>query len=69
MEKFLKPRSGLLVRDPGTFVPLSQEGEWKPWTGPLGRFWRRRVMVGDCEEAVPNQPASKRTRKMTDKEE
>lgn len=48
MEKFLKPKQGLIVRDPVSFVPLPEDGMMKPWTGPEGRYWRRRVNCGDC---------------------
>jgi len=55
MEKFLKPREGLIVRDPVTMTPLSKDGQWKAWTGPEGRYWRRRVNCGDCFEVIPVQ--------------
>jgi len=45
--KYLKPREGLLIRDPESMVPLSAKGEVKPWIGPEGRYWRRRVNSGD----------------------
>lgn len=46
--KFLKPRSGLIVRDPSSYIPLPAEGASVEWTGPNGRYWRRRVNCGDC---------------------
>ncbi|OGC76306.1 hypothetical protein A2619_05825 [candidate division WWE3 bacterium RIFOXYD1_FULL_39_9] len=53
MEKFLKPKEGLIVRDPVTMTPLSKDGEWKPWIGPQGRYWRRRINCGDCFDSTP----------------
>jgi len=53
--KYLKPREGLLIRDPATMVPLPAEGEIKPWIGPEGRYWRRRVNFGDVTIASPSQ--------------
>jgi len=47
MEKFLIPAKGLVVRDPRTMSPLANKGELKPWIGPEGRYWRRRVTCGD----------------------
>jgi len=55
MEKMLKPKEGLIVRDPKTMTPLSADGEMKTFIGWEGRYWRRRVNCGDCEivEASP----------------
>ena len=49
MEKFLKPKEGLIVRDPKTMTPLSSQGMMKTFIGWEGRYWRRRVSCGDCE--------------------
>jgi hypothetical protein len=46
--KFLIPGKGLIVRDPSSFTPLAETGEEKPWTGKDGRYWKRRVKVGDA---------------------
>jgi hypothetical protein len=45
--KFLKPREGLLVRDPLTKAIIPAAGSNLPWIGPSGRYWRRRVSCGD----------------------
>jgi len=45
--KWIVPRKGLLVRDPRTKTPLPEQGMYKPWTGPEGRYWRRRLICGD----------------------
>ena len=46
--KFLKPRQGLVVRDPRTNAQLPADGMNVPWIGAIGRFFRRRVNCGDC---------------------
>ena len=47
-QRFVRPGSeGLLVRDPLTKAPLSAAGAMKPWVGPEGRYWRRRLACGD----------------------
>jgi hypothetical protein len=45
---FVKPASGMLVRDPYTLKALDIEGEWKPQE----TYWIRRVACGDCLEVV-----------------
>ena len=45
--QFLKPREGIIVRDPATFEPLSEVGEWKTTEGASGKYWRRRLLSGD----------------------
>ena len=62
MEKFLIPREGLVIRDPRTKTPLGKEGELKPWIGPEGRYWRRRVSCGDVflKEFPIEKPARKK---------
>jgi hypothetical protein len=45
--KWVIPKEGLVVRDPRTYAPLPEIGMLKPWTGPEGRYWRRRVKFGD----------------------
>lgn len=47
----IKPRTGLIVRDPGTFEPLAIEGEDKP----RNQYWQRRLRDGDVE-LVPEEP-------------
>lgn len=47
--KFLKPKNdNALIRDPLTKMPLAADGEFKPWVGKEGTFWRRRVDEGSC---------------------
>jgi len=48
MQKFLKPREGLIVRHPKTFSILQKQGEFVDWNGSAGRYWRRRVKCGDA---------------------
>jgi hypothetical protein len=45
---FIKPRKGLIVRDPVSFTPLSEKGEIKPLIGKEGRYWRKRLNCGDA---------------------
>jgi Protein of unknown function (DUF2635). len=42
---FIKPVSGVTVRDPETLEPLAQSGELKPKNG----HWLRRLNDGDIE--------------------
>ena len=51
--KFLKPREGLLVRNPVTRELLPADGAFVEWTGRQGNYWRRRVMCGDCIISAP----------------
>lgn len=44
-EFFIKPASGVTVRDPETLEPLSENGEKKPQNG----YWLRRLNDGDIE--------------------
>jgi hypothetical protein len=53
--KFLIPKEGLLIRDPGNFNPLPETGELKPWIGKEGRYWRRRVNDGTVTIGVPKK--------------
>lgn len=57
MQKWLIPKKKI-VRDPRTKQALDAKGEWKPWIGPEGRYWRRRVKCGDADIGTP--PGSKR---------
>lgn len=54
--KFLKPREGLLVRDPLTKAIIPAAGSNLPWIGPEGRYWRRRVSCGDMILSEPAAP-------------
>lgn len=45
--KWVVPKQGVLVRDPRTKTPIPVQGMLKPWTGPEGRYWRRRLNCGD----------------------
>ena len=47
LSAFLRPRAGLIVRDPVTMEPLPSEGAVKPLT----TYWRRRIKDGDVERA------------------
>ena len=44
--KFLIPKDGQVVRDPNSKQILPVSGLEKPWTGPEGRYWRRRANDG-----------------------
>jgi hypothetical protein len=47
--RFIKPKyEGSIIRDPISKTPLSAKGEWKPWIGREGTYWRRRVIEGSC---------------------
>jgi hypothetical protein len=48
MQKFLVPKEGVIVRDPGNYNPLPVDGALVDWNGNAGRFWRRRVRCGDA---------------------
>lgn len=52
-KQFLVPREGLIVRDPVTKNPLAEAGEYKPWIGPEGRYWRRREICGEVVVGSP----------------
>jgi len=61
--KFVRPREGALLRDPKTKKLLPNNGFYVPWTGALGRYWRRRVNCGDViitEEIISNEKKSKK---------
>lgn len=45
MQEFLKPKEGLLIRDPTTKIILSAEGGLIEMTN----FWNRRVLDGTVE--------------------
>jgi len=64
-EKWLIPVENLLVRDPRTKAPLPVVGVLKPWIGPEGRYWRRRVKWG--EVMIGNPPAKSKIEKAEDK--
>lgn len=72
-EKFLKPSSpDLIVRDPGNFkLILPVDGAVKPWVGPQGRYWRRRVNDGTVLVSQPKKEVSQPVpqRKRTSKED
>lgn len=53
--KWLVPGEGSLVRDPRSKQFLPAEGYFKPWIGPEGRYWRRRLACGDVTEGTPPQ--------------
>ncbi|EEY13310.1 DUF2635 domain-containing protein [Mannheimia haemolytica] len=53
----IKPKAGLIIRDPNTFEPLSEKGEEKPKSG----YWLKHLKNGDVElvEAKPNERKTK----------
>jgi hypothetical protein len=53
LQRWLVPLTGLIVRDPVTKTPLAEQGEWKPWVGPEGRLWRKRVRRGSVTIGQP----------------
>ena len=67
--RFLKPKfKDLIVRDPISKNPLSNDGEVKPWSGREGNFWRRRVADGSaiiCEQKIilPKEDKKKKIKK------
>lgn len=54
---YVKPREGIVVKDPETLAPLPAEGAWRPRT----RYWLRRLADGSCVEAT--QPRGRAERK------
>lgn len=71
-EKFLKPVSpDLILRDPRSMNILPAEGAMKPWIGPEGRYWRRRVADGSCVIVgeAPVAPEVKQAPKVIEKTE
>lgn len=52
-DRWAIPKKGLVVRDPRTKAVLPPEGMLKPWTGPEGRYWRRREKCGDITLGEP----------------
>ncbi|WP_044469797.1 DUF2635 domain-containing protein [Mannheimia massilioguelmaensis] len=44
----IKPKAGLIIRDPDTFEPLSEKGEDKPKTS----YWLNHLKAGDVELVV-----------------
>lgn len=53
----VKPKKGLLVRDPETREPLKAAGEEKP----RDIYWLRRVASGDVEEVKTKSATKKET--------
>ncbi|MFA5397556.1 MAG: DUF2635 domain-containing protein [Methanogenium sp.] len=51
MQEFLKPKNGLLIRDPVTKIILSADGCLTEMTN----FWNRRVLDGTVEVVKPVQ--------------
>lgn len=70
---FLVPSSkDASPRDPKSRIHLSQTGESKPMTGPLGRYWRRRLRDGSVvigKPVVKKSPVVPKARKYGHKEE
>ena len=51
----IKPRAGMIVRDPVTYRPLAVEGEDKP---RFNQYWQRRLRDGDVVP-VETEPEDK----------
>jgi hypothetical protein len=45
----IKPRTGMIVRDPVTYRPLAVEGEDKP---RFNQYWQRRLRDGDVVPVI-----------------
>lgn len=54
-EFFIKPVSGVTVRDPETLEPLAESGELKP----KNSYWLRRLNDGDIEVVEQAKKKSK----------
>lgn len=57
----IKPREGLIIRDPNSFEPLLAEGEDKPQTA----YWLNHLKNGDVivvEETAETSAKNNRTR-------
>lgn len=61
--KYVKPAPGLRVVDPLQFTALPEKGMWVAWTGRAGKYWRRRMMVGDIVESTPPKTEVKEVKK------
>ena len=46
---YIKPKPGLVVRDPVTFKRLPEDGGWVTWNS----YWTRRLNDKDVAEAKP----------------
>lgn len=46
---YLVPKKGVLIRHPRSKEIIPEEGCVVPWTGPEGRFFRRRVNDGSAK--------------------
>ena len=61
---FVKPLSGLIVRDPNNFSPLPENGMNVPLVGIDGKYWRRRIqdgsviVVSDIKKETPKKSYS-----------
>jgi Protein of unknown function (DUF2635) len=49
----IKPKPGLIVRDPVTHRPLAVEGEDKP---RFDQYWQRRLRDGDVVLVTQSEP-------------
>lgn len=47
----IKPKAGLIIRDPDTMAQLAAKGEDKPRNG----YWLKRLKDGDVELIEPKQ--------------
>lgn len=55
----IKPKQGVIVKDPETLVSLKPEGEDKP----RNAYWLRRVKDGDCLVIEPKATTKKTAKK------
>jgi hypothetical protein len=56
---FVKPKDGLIVRDPKTKVPIPVDGMNIALSGKDGTYWRRRIKEGSLIVS-PNKKDEKR---------
>ncbi len=64
--RFIKPQKGVIVRDPISHVPLSENGEWKPFKRHAGVYWKRRIEDGTVYFA--DLPEIKQEETLTEKQ-
>lgn len=69
MQKHVKPKEGLIVRDPISKKPLLKEGSLVDWNGNSGRYWRRRVKVGDVSIVNETEPVKEEKQEEVEKVE
>lgn len=60
----IKPKQGLIIRDPDSFEILSETGEEKPRTG----YWLNHLKAGDVELVKDTRTSKSTTQIQKDKE-